>query len=255
MILTNYLESKLADLNVRDFDILYVYSDFRELGKYKPTNQSKQQFLQHIVEVLLKNVDTLITPTFTYTTSGIFEVKSTPTRIGALNAHFLQHISVERSEHPLFSFAAIGKLGNLIKDIGKSAFGIDSVFDRLLSRKAAFLYIGRPVRLGNTMIHFVEQSNKVSYRFEKLFETEVYDDNKFIGNNYSAFVRKRDNLKNSYEFSFEKATEVLIQKNLIRQVWITNEFSNLSLIPYDDLFEELNSLIKFDSSIFLKQHL
>ena len=253
MILTNYLESKLADLNVQEFDILYVYSDFRELGKYKPANQSKQQFLQQIIEVLLKNVGMLITPTFTYTTSGIFEVRSTPTRIGALNAHFLQHSSVERSEHPLFSYAAIGERSNLIKNIGKSAFGSDSIFERLLSRKAAFLYIGRPVRLGNTMIHFVEQLNKVNYRFEKLFETEVYDDKKFIGSNYSAFVRKKDNLKNSYEFSFEKATEYLIQEKLIRQMWITNEFSNLTLIPYDELFEELNSLIKKDSSIFLKQ--
>ena len=66
-------------------------------------------------------------------------------------------------------------------------------------------------------------------------------------------MRKKDNLKNSYEFSFEKATEFLIQEKMIRQMWITNEFSNLSLIPYDELFEKLNSLIKEDSSIFLKQ--
>ena len=205
--------------------------------------------------MLLKNVSTVITPTFTYTTSGIFEVQSTPTRLGALNAHFLKDSSVQRSEHPIFSFASIGAFSHLTKNIGKSAFGSDSIFERLLSRKAAFLYIGRPVRLGNTLIHFVEQLNKVNYRFEKLFETEVYDDNKFIGNDYSAFVRKKDNLKNNYEFSFEKATKFLIQKKLIRQMWITNEFSNLSLIPYDELFEQLNFLIKEDLSIFLKQPL
>jgi len=62
-------------------------------------------------------------------------------------------------------------------------------------------------------------------------------------------------LENAYEFSFEKATEVLVQKKLIRQIWITNEFSNLSLLPYSEVFEELNSLIKKDISIFLKQPL
>ena len=255
MNLTHYLDSKLADFNVSRYDILYIYSDLRELGKYKPVSESKQEFLQQIIKVLLKNVSTVITPTFTYTTSGIFEVQRTPTRLGALNAQFLQDSSVERSEHPVFSYASIGVHSHLIKNIGKSAFGIDSIFERLLSKKAAFLYIGRPVRLGNTMIHFVEQLNNADYRFEKIFETKVYDDGKFIGDDYCAFVRKRDNLENAYEFSFEKATEVLVQKKLIRQIWITNEFSNLSLLPYSEVFEELNSLIKKDISIFLKQPL
>ena len=255
MNLTHYLDSKLANFNVSRYDILYIYSDLRELGKYKPASESKQEFLQQIIKVLLKNVSTVITPTFTYTTSGIFEVQRTPTRLGALNAQFLQDSSVERSEHPIFSYASIGVHSNLIKNIGKSAFGIDSIYERLLSKKVAFLYIGRPVRLGNTMIHFVEQLNNAEYRFEKIFETKVYDDGKFIGDDYCAFVRKRDNLENAYEFSFEKATEVLIQKKLIRQIWIANEFSNLSLLPYSEVFEELNSLIKKDISIFLKQPL
>lgn len=252
MNLTHYLDSKLANFNVGRYDILYIYSDLRELGKYKPASESKQEFLQQIIKVLLKNVSTVMTPTFTYTTSGIFEVQRTPTRLGALNAEFLQDSSVERSEHPLFSYASIGTHSHLIKNIGKSAFGIDSVFERLLSKKAAFLYIGRPVRLGNTMIHFVEQLNNAHYRSEKIFETKVYDDGKFIGDDYCAFLRKRDNLENAYEFSFEKATEVLIQKKLIRQIWIANEFSNLSFLPYSEVFEELNSLIKKDISIFLK---
>jgi aminoglycoside 3-N-acetyltransferase len=255
MNLISYVDSKLADLNIGDFEILYIYSDLRELGKYKHASKSKQEFLQEIIEVLLKNVSTVITPTFTYTTSGIFDVGNTPTRIGALNAHFLQDVSVQRSEHPIFSYASIGRHSDLIKNIGKSAFGIGSIFERLLSKKAAFLYIGRPVRLGNTMIHFVEQLNNVNYRFEKIFETKVYDNRKFIGQNYSAFVRKKDNLENTYEFSFEKATEVLIQKKLIREIRISNEFTNLSLLPYNELFEELDFLIKKDASIFLKQSL
>jgi hypothetical protein len=105
------------------------------------------------------------------------------------------------------------------------------------------------------MIHFVEQLNNANYRFEKIFETKVYDNRKFIGQNYSAFVRKKDNLENTYEFSFEKATEVLIQKKLIREIRISNEFTNLSLLPYNELFEELDFLIKKDASIFLKQSL
>jgi len=255
MNLISYLDSKLAELDVGKFEILYVYSDLREFGRHKPSSVSKQDFLQQIIEVLLKSVGTIITPTFSYTTSGIFDVGSTPTRIGALNNHFRQHLSAQRSEHPIFSYASIGKHSDVVKNIGKSAFGIDSIFERLLSRNAAFLYIGRPVRLGNTMIHFVEQLNNAEYRFEKIFETKVYEHEEFIGENYSAFVRKQDNAKNSYAFSFEKATEALIAKKLIREIRIANEFSNLSLLPYYDVFEILNSLIKKDSSIFLKQSL
>ena len=255
MNLFNYINSNLAKLKTNKFDILYVYSDFRELGKYKPSSLSKRDFLQQVVQVLLQNIGTLIVPTFTYTTSGIFDVKSTPTRLGAMNAHFLEESSVARSEHPLFSFASIGAHSKLIKNIGKSAFGNDSIFERLLSNNVAFLYIGRPVRLGNTMIHYVEQLNNASYRYEKSFSTNVYENKRFIGSNYSAFVRKRDNLKNNYEFSFEKAAQELVQKKLVKEVHITNDFSNLSLISYDDLFEELNNLININMSIFLKHPL
>lgn len=252
MNLFNYINSNLAKLETSKFDILYVYSDFRELGKYKPSSLSKRDFLRQVVQILLQNVSTVIIPTFTYTTSGIFDVKSTPTRLGALNAHFLEESSIVRSEHPLFSFASIGAHSKLIKNVGKSAFGIDSVFERLLSNNVAFLYMGRPVRLGNTMVHYVEQLNNVSYRYEKSFGTRVYENESFIGSNYSAFVRKRDNLENSYEFSFEKATQELFKKKIVKEARITNDFSNLSLIAYDELFKELNTLINMDKSVFLK---
>lgn len=248
----NYLDSKLTDLGVDEFEVLYIYSDLRELGKYKSGKTSKEEFLQQIIEVLLRKTSTIMIPTFTYTSSGIFKVESTPTRLGALNSFILGNASVARSEHPIFSYASVGSHSYLVKNIGKSAFGTDSIFERLLNRKVAFLYIGRPVRLGNTMIHFVEQLNNVEYRFEKVFETKVYENNRFKGSDYSAFVRKRNNLNNTYEFSFEKTTEILIQKKMIRQICISNEFSNLSILPYDDLYEELNALIKKDRSIFLR---
>ena len=60
MNLTHYLDSKLANFNVSRYDILYIYSDLRELGKYKPVSESKQEFLQQIIKVLLKNVSTVI---------------------------------------------------------------------------------------------------------------------------------------------------------------------------------------------------
>ena len=101
----------------------------------------------------------------------------------------------------------------------------------------------------------LEQLNNASYRYEKSFSTNVYENKRFVGSNYSAFVRKRDNLKNNYEFSFEKAAQELVQKKLVKEVHITNDFSNLSLISYDELFEELNNLINVNRSIFLKHPL
>jgi len=252
MDLLNHLSKSLKELNSAQYNILYIYSDLRYFGKFKSASTNKQQFLKSIIDCITLVNKTLIIPTFTYTESGIFDVQNTNTNLGALNSLVLKSYNIARSEHPIFSYAAIGEESNFVKKIGKSAFGNDSIHKRLLNKKTAFLYIGRPVSFGNTIIHYVEQLLNVDYRFEKYFPTNVYDKNKFIANNYSAFVRKKNNLKNDYSFSFEKAAGILSNQGLIQQINLDYEFSNISIMPYDETFDVLKNLLAQNESIFLK---
>lgn len=253
MDLLNHLSNTLDKFNSTQYNFLYIYSDLRYFGRFKPISISKQAFLKSILDCLTLENKTIIIPTFTYTDSGIFDVQRTNTHLGALNSAVLQNNDTNRSEHPIFSYAAIGKESNLVKKIGKSAFGIDCIHERLLNKKSAFLYLGRPVSFGNTIIHYVEQSLNVSYRFEKYFPTNVYDQDEFVGNNYSAFVRKKNDSKNDFAFSFEKAADVLLKQGLIQQINLDHDFSNISLMPYEETFDVLRNLLLQNESIFLRK--
>ena len=255
MSLTQHLEEFLYSYRAHGYKILYLYSDLRQLGKFKKTAETKAEFLDSIINLLLSMNFTVVIPTFSYTVKGIFEVESTPTRLGALNSRILEQPSVVRSEHPVFSFGACGPLSEVIKNIGKAAFGFDSVHERLLHSNAAFLYIGRPIRLGNTIIHYIEQQLNVDYRFNKTFPTKVFQNKTFIGDNYSAFVRKTDNPDHNYEFSFTKSTIFLQKLGIINEIQIDKDFSNLSLMSYNNTYQALLSLIQKDSSAFLDRPL
>ena len=45
-------------------------------------------------------------------------------------------------------------------------------------------------------MHHIEQKNRVNYRYEKTFTTKVFENNRYVGKNFKAFVRR--NMKNNF---------------------------------------------------------
>ena len=254
-MIVKLLSEAFNKLDLASYEILYLYSDLREIGKLKASGVSKKEFLDQILDYLLTLTSTIIVPTFSYTTTGIFNPKSTATNLGALNSHTVYRNDVVRSDHPLFSHACIGKYSNLLKNIGKSAFGNESVYARLNNLdqvRTAFLYIGRPVEAGNTMPHYLEQANCVPYRFEKKFPTKVFKDNLSYQTGYSAFVRKQDNPINDYAFSFALAFESLYMAGAIKEILLKGNFTNISLIELQEFVQILNMGLANNPNYFLK---
>ena len=238
-------------VGVLDADIIYIYSDFRTFGMQLEKFPNRQAFFQTFIDPFLERDKTIILTTFTYTTSGDFNTLTTPAKFGALNKWVLKQEDVLRSEHPLFSYAAIGPRAELIQHIGKSAFGRDSVFDRLLGQNTAFLYLGRPVSLGNTLLHHIEHLSGATYRIHKAFPTEVYRGEEFIGTNYTAFLRRRDVEEETFAFEFSKATQQLWDRGLIRQTGSDQDFTNISCLSYDHTADCLFELFSKDPTIFI----
>ena len=147
-------------------DIVYVYSDFRTFGRHASEFPNRHAFCDAVVRPRRRARQAIVVSTFTYTSSGRFDVLTTRRAWETLNKWILGVPGVRRSEHPLFSYAAIGPQAGLVESIGRSAFGAGSVFDRLRGRNAAFLYVGRPVWMGNTSLHHVEQMCGATYRFQ-----------------------------------------------------------------------------------------
>ena len=232
-------------------EIIYLYSDFRTLGRHLEEFPDRAAYCDALLSPLLKRGKTLVMTTFTYTTEGRFDVLSTPTKLGVLNKWILAQPDVCRSEHPLFSYAAVGPKSGIVLNIGKSAFGHDSIFTRLERQRAAFLHVGRPVWMGNTALHHVEHVGGATYRVHKAFRTEVFRGNIFVGSGYSAFLRRMDVAGETFAFTFRKASDQLFARGLVRQVGNEEDLTNVSLLWYDDTLAALHQMLGADPTIFI----
>ena len=250
--LSSLLDEALHGIQAFEADIIYLYSDFRYFGKYASTFSSKQEFCDTFASPFLSRDKTIVMPSFTYTKQGRFDVLETPTRLGALNKWMLKQIKVKRSEHPFFSYAAIGPQAELVENIGKSAFGHDSIYERLRNKRAAFVHIGRPVFLGNTALHHIEQNEGATYRTHKSFKTKVYRGKKYFGTNYWAFLRRLDVSGETFETDFTHVAGKLKENGLLRQVGEDNNLSNISFYWYDDTLDFMHYMFRKDPCVFLR---
>ncbi len=247
------IHSSYNELNVYEADIIYIYSDLRYFSKFLKEEKSKSDFCAKIVSPLLEKNKTIVMTTFTYTTEGVFDLYKTFTKLGVMNKWILMQEGVVRSEHPLFSYAALGNRKDIVKNIGKSAFGYESIYDRLKGSNAAFLHFGRPVTMGNTIIHHIEQLCGSTYRVNKAFKTKVYNDDRYIGTDYTASLRRRDVMGKNFNHTFKVAAKKMVEKKIIRQVGSENIFNNISFYKYDETLEFLVKCFYDDPMIFLQK--
>ena len=247
----NEIEKILIKSKVFNYKYVYIYSDLRFFLLFH--NKNPLIFINKFLNLFLKKKITLIIPTFSYTTKGKFDVRKTPSKLGFLSNYILNKKNSLRSSHPLFSFAALGKNKKILQNIGKSAFGKDSAHVRLYKNNSCYLYFGRPMILGNTLVHHVEQKFKVKYRYEKKFSTNVYSGNQYISKNYTAFVRK--NMKNhKYIFNFKKVYKKIKNDPYLFNYGDPKKFKNITVHPYDNFYERIEQLIKEDKNIFINKN-
>lgn len=249
---SHILQKTYSLIGAFESDFVYLYSDFRYFSQYLGELGSRDSFCRAVIQPFLDRGQTVVIASFTYTTEGCFDVLTTPTRLGALNKWILTQPEMRRSEHPLFSYTALGPKADFLHNIGKSAFGHESVFARLMGRGAVFLHVGRPVSMGNTALHHVEQYCGATYRINKAFNTRVYRGENYVGSDYTAFLRRRDGDGETFEFDFTKAAKALIDAKLIKATGEDSSFSTISCYPYDDTIVFLCDLFYRDQCIFIK---
>jgi aminoglycoside N3'-acetyltransferase len=251
---TSYLEEAFKQIGATDYDVLFLYFDLRAWSVYAPLFSSRNGFLQSIIQPFIDRKITIIIPTFTFTDHGEFHVDKTQTHLGAMNKWFVGFNRVVRSQHPLFSFAAIGPLASMLHQTGKSAFGAKSVYDLFQHTRAAFLHIGIPLQLGNTFIHYVEQICGASYRYNKVFKTDVFNLGEYIGTDYSVFVRRLNNIDDDYRASYAKVCNSLYEHKLIHEVGDSEKLLNISCYPLSQTLDLLIDLFYKDPCIFIKSN-
>ena len=72
---------------------------------------------------------------------------------------------------------------------------------------------------------------------------------KYLGTNYSAYLRYLD-MKNNH-FKFKKAYKIIKKKKFVKSYNIKNKFQGIEIYPYDKIFDTFDELIKQNRSIFI----
>jgi aminoglycoside 3-N-acetyltransferase len=127
--------------------------------------------------------------------SGIaFDIRTTPSEMGALTEAARVRGETVRTGHPVYSFAVLGKRKDIFRGIDNfSGYGDESPFGILHKEGGRIGVLDLPDQQSMTFYHYVEESMSVNYRFHKRF-SGLYTD--FDGvtrqRTYGLFVRKTD---------------------------------------------------------------
>ena len=199
---------------------------------------------------LIGDEGTLVLPTFSYsaTKNKVFDPVKTKSEVGVITDYFRIKDKVLRSNNPIFSVSATGKLSNEFKDSSiTDCFGEGTCFDLIYKNNFWILTLGCSFdRI--TFIHFVEQYNNVSYRYFKNFKSKIYNDSKLNSSQIRYFVR---DLNRDSDVSLDKLKESLISKELLKIDSINR--ASILAVRSEDFFNTANEMINTKENIHTKE--
>lgn len=128
-----------------------------------------------VLESLLRAVGpegTIVFPLFNFDfTQGVaFDIRTTPSHMGALSEAGRLHPKAVRTGHPIYSFAAVGFHSVRFKGlVNFSGYGADSPFALLRELDGKVAVINLPDQNSMTFYHHVEEMLSAPYRYHKKF--------------------------------------------------------------------------------------
>ena len=234
----------LQGVGVEKGDIIDVSSDMANVLLYC-RRIGVRLVPDHLIDSLQELVGpegTVMIRTFTwdFCHGEPFDIRTSPSRVGALGNAAMKRADFKRTGHPIYSWMVWGKRADeLLQMDHPSAFGPGSVFDFLDINHAKQLTLGNTSSDSTTQMHHVEAACKVPYRFDKPFTGEYTD---YSGNTclktYSMHVRPL-NLKvtNTEVDRDERGKE--LEKRGIMKVKHLDEMTLVSTILLHELTEFL----------------
>jgi aminoglycoside 3-N-acetyltransferase len=133
--------------------------------------------LQSFVQAV-GNDGTLLFPLFNFgfAKGEPFDIRATPSEMGALTEAARVAPGAVRTGHPIYSFAALGKHREKFRHINNvSGYGLDSPFGLLRELNGKIGVLDLPDQNSMTFYHHVEEMLQVPYRFMKNFTGQYTD--------------------------------------------------------------------------------
>jgi aminoglycoside 3-N-acetyltransferase len=139
---------------------------------------------------------TLLLPLFNFEfcTGKPFDIRTTPSHMGALTETGRLRAGAVRTGNPMYSFAVLGARSARFREVDNfSGYGADSPFGILHREDGKIAILDLPDQHSMTFYHYVEESTSVDYRFHKRFSAPYTDsDGEVSDRTYGLFVRKLD---------------------------------------------------------------
>ncbi len=189
------LTNEWKEAGIQEGDVVLLHSNIkRTFKRYLKlgVRLTPQDILQSFINAVGSS-GTLLLPLFNFDfTSGIpFSINNTPSKMGALTEAARMHQLSVRTGHPIYSFAVIGSKSKQFSNIDNiSGYGHDSPFALLRELNGKIAVLDLPDQNSMTFYHYVEEMNRVNYRYYKKFTgsyTDACGDTKL--RTYEIFVR------------------------------------------------------------------
>ena len=239
------LVEDLKKIGIKEGDSVLVHSSMSKIGF---VNGGPKTIVDALLEVI-GNSGTLLFPTFSAAGRNkthleehpYFDIKNTPSQMGAVTEYFRKLNNVYRSFHPTDSICALGPLAEYYTNshFGQlTPYNEFSPFRKLCAKNGKILMLGTTLNGACTNLHTLEDA--VNFKFpvydEKIFEVKMADANgngsmmktKVHNPEYSA-KRNCDALKPMFEKEnvllngiIGEADSMLIDANKMLEVMIRN---------------------------------
>ncbi|HET6243534.1 MAG: AAC(3) family N-acetyltransferase [Bacteroidetes bacterium] len=260
MEINNIPSSSIADiLDIHPGDVVMVSADVSKLAFYAKKKEGVFD-PQKFIESLSKKINpggTLVIPTYTHLleSGDKFDLNSTRPLTGTLAIEALKNPDFKRTAHPLHSFAVSGKYREEMCNLtNKSSFGPDSPFSFLHQKNAKLLLVDLDLHNSLTFTHYVEENEKVRYRYMKKMH--------FLYTDISGITAKRNYLlykKFPWITMDFNPLEKVINPAVIQQQIING--INFRILQLTEVYEIIKAdihknhakrIAKYNWSIFLK---
>ena len=167
------IERLFKNAKIKKNDVVLIHGDAGVAAQIFTSGPVKKtdKLISNIINYF--NTDgTIVVPAFSYsfTKNEIFNRETTKSSVGLFSETFRKFPNVKRSNHPIFSFAAVGKYENeILNSRIDDCFGRKTTFDFLYQHDAKIVSLGCHFDQSATFLHYVEQNLDVSYRYKKTF--------------------------------------------------------------------------------------
>jgi aminoglycoside 3-N-acetyltransferase len=184
---------------LQDGDLVLIHSSIsRTMKKLKARfpDATPADLLESFLIAVGKNDGTLMLPlwNFDFTKGVPFDIRTTPSHMGALTEAARLHPHSVRTGHPLYSFAVIGARAERFRGVKNfSGYGPDSPFAILRGMDGKIAVLDLEDQNSMTFYHHVEEMMNVNYRYHKTFTAPYTDEHGVTrGETFGLFVRDLD---------------------------------------------------------------